>query len=182
AAMPKGIIDEALIQKHEVLPLLKRGNRLFLATSDPTNQHAVTEVRFHAGVNVEVVLVEHDKLVQAIERYQSANDTSLRDAFDGIDDSALDNMELASAAVEDDDNDAESEAPIIRYVNKVLLDAIKIGASDIHFEPYEKSYRIRYRIDGILTNVAAPPSLLAPRFAARLKVMSQMDISERRVP
>src|SRR5690606_2439385 len=91
-------------------------------------------------------------------------------------------MELASAAVEDDDNDAESEAPIIRYVNKVLLDAIKIGASDIHFEPYEKSYRIRYRIDGILTNVAAPPSLLAPRFAARLKVMSQMDISERRVP
>jgi type IV pilus assembly protein PilB len=179
---PKSMLDETLIQKHEVLPLFQRGNRLFLGISDPTNQHAITEVRFHSGMNVEPILVEHDKLLANIERYLSANDTSLRDVFSDLEESALENIDLETARQEDEDDKGESEAPIIRYVNKMLIDAIKTGASDIHFEPYEKSYRIRYRIDGILTSASKPPTTLASRLAARLKVMAQLDISERRLP
>lgn len=178
----KGALDEGLISKHEVLPLGKKGNRLYVATSDPTNQHALTEVRFHCGLNVEAVLVEYDKLLSAIDRYISDNDETLGDMFDGVDDTALDNVDLDMGPSHDEPEDAEPDAPIIRYVNKMLLDAIKRGASDIHFEPYEKSYRVRYRIDGLLTKASSPPGALSSRLAARLKVMAQIDISERRVP
>ena len=181
--IPQKLVDEKLINKHQILPIAKRGNRLFLAVADPTDLHALDEIKFSSGLNTDAVLVEADKLKQAIEKYLSANDTSLGD-MGGLDDD-LDNLDVeavdATADHQDDGGEAD-EAPIVKYINKVLLDAIKGGSSDIHFEPYEKSYRVRFRTDGVLHEVSRPPVNLATRMAARLKVMSQMDISERRVP
>jgi len=183
AMAPKDILDHSLIAKHEALPLIKRQNRLYVAVSDPTNQYALTEIRFQAGCQVEAVLVEHDKLMTAIENYFNSQEESLNDALGDFDDATLDGLDIDRGQPEEDsDSDPENDAPIVKYVNKILLDAIKKGASDIHFEPYEKSYRVRYRIDGILTKVNSPPPSLSTRLAARLKVMSQMDISERRLP
>ncbi len=182
---PRGIVDQKLIHKHHALPLFKRGNRLFVAVADPTNLHALDEIKFNTGLTTEALLAEADKLAIAIEKYLSAEEESLGDALGGLDEESLDDLDIQ--AVDQDGPKAEDtseadEAPIVRFVNKVLLDAIKIGASDIHFEPYEKVYRVRYRTDGILSEVAKPPVNLGIRLAARLKVMSQMDISERRVP
>lgn len=184
-AIPKGIVDAKLIQKHHVLPLFKRGNRLFLAVSDPTNLHALDEVKFNTGLNIDAILVEANKLAKFIDSYLNAQEATLGDALGGLDDDSLDDLDIQ--AVKDsgndgDDVDGADEAPIVKFINKVLLDAIKGGASDIHFEPYEKTYRVRFRTDGILHEVTRPPVNLATRMAARLKVMSQMDISERRVP
>lgn len=183
-AIPDKLVDEKLIRKHHALPIIKRGTRLFLAVADPTDLHALDEIKFNTGLNTDAVLVEADKLAAAIEKFLTAQD-SLNDAFDGLDDSDLDNLDVQavdeSGGGEEKTSEAD-EAPIVKYINKVLLDAIKGGASDIHFEPYEKTYRVRFRTDGILHEVAKPPVNLANRMAARLKVMSQMDISERRVP
>jgi type IV pilus assembly protein PilB len=183
--LPKNLVDTKLIQKHHVLPLYKRGNRLFLAVSDPTNLHALDEIKFNTGLNTDAVIVEGDKLATAIESYLNAQEESLGDTLGGLDDDALDDLDIEAVDEEgggpDDDSEAD-EAPIVKFINKVLLDAIKTGASDIHFEPYEKAYRVRFRTDGILQEVARPPTNLATRLAARLKVMSQMDISERRIP
>lgn len=182
---PKGVVDPKLIQKHYALPIFNRGNRLFVAISDPTNLHALDEIKFNTGLSTEALLVEADKLQSAIEAYLSAEEESLGDALGGLDEDDLDALDI-EAVDEDspagDDGKGEDEAPIVRFVNKVLLDAIKGGASDIHFEPYEKVYRVRYRTDGILQEVARPPINIGSRLAARLKVMSRMDISERRVP
>ncbi len=181
--IPQKLVDEKLITKHQILPIAKRGNRLFLAVADPTDLHALDEIKFSSGLNTDAVLVEADKLKQAIEKYLSANDTSLGD-MGGLDDD-LDNLDVEAVdtnANAGDDSTEADEAPIVKYINKVLLDAIKGGSSDIHFEPYEKSYRVRFRTDGVLHEVSRPPVNLATRMAARLKVMSQMDISERRVP
>jgi len=185
-AFPKGIVDPKLIQKHHALPLYKRGNRLFIAVADPTNLHALDEIKFNTGLNTEALLAEADKLHAAIEAFLNSEEESIGDALGGLDEDALDDLDI-EAVDEDgkqaqDDTSEADEAPIVRFVNKVLLDAIKMGASDIHFEPYEKAYRVRFRADGILKEVARPPVNLATRLAARLKVMSQMDISERRVP
>jgi type IV pilus assembly protein PilB len=185
-AIPKGLVDSKLIQKHHVLPLYKRGNRLFLAVSDPTNLHALDEIKFNTGLNTDAILVEGDQLAKTIDSFLNAQEESIGDALGGLDDDALDSLDIE--AVDEDSDQADDggsdadEAPIVKFVNKVLLDAIKGGASDIHFEPYEKAYRVRFRTDGILQEVARPPTNLATRLAARLKVMSQMDISERRVP
>lgn len=180
---PKDILDQSLISKHEALPLIKKQNRLYVAVSDPTNQYALTEIRFQSGCQVEAVLVEHDKLIGAIENYFSSQEDSLNDALGDFDDAALEGLDIDRGQKEEDNySDPENDAPIVKYVNKLLLDAIKRGASDIHFEPYEKTYRVRYRIDGILSKVNSPPPSLSTRLAARLKVMSQMDISERRIP
>jgi type IV pilus assembly protein PilB len=179
--LPQGVIEDNLITKHHALPLQKRENRLFVAISDPTNIQALDEFKFHSGIATEAVIVEEDKLARAVDQYLDSQGSAL----DDLEDTDLDNIDIDdSSPAEDDDSDAEagSEAPIVRFVNKVLLDAIKAGASDIHFEPYEKAYRIRCRIDGILQEVSRPPVNLASRLSARLKVMSQMDISERRVP
>ena len=180
--LPQGIIDDKLITKHHALPLQKRENRLFIAISDPTNIQALDEFKFQSGCATEAVIVEEDKLNRAVDSFLDKQNSAL----DDLDDTDLDNLEIddnsTSPAEEELDNDATNDAPIVRFVNKILLDAIKSGASDIHFEPYEKAYRIRCRIDGILQEVARPPVNLASRLAARLKVMSQMDISERRVP
>ncbi len=174
------LVKEKLIRKHHALPLFKRGKRLFVAVSDPTNLAAIDEIKFHTGMATEPVLVEDDKLVRGIEKALTDNSAMMAD----LDlDEDLENLSVASG--EDDDQVVEADpedAPVVRFVNKVLLDAINKGASDIHFEPYEKTYRVRFRQDGVLREVAAPPIQLAPRLSARLKVMSRMDIAERRVP
>jgi len=174
------LVKENLVRTHNALPIYKRGNRLFLAVSDPTNLNALDEIGFSAKLATEAILVEDDKLQIAIEKALSDSDTSL----DGLDDS-LDNLDIGGDDSNDRDNEVTSDvddAPVVRFVNKVLLDAINTGASDIHFEPYEKYYRVRLRRDGILEEVATPPVALAPRISARLKVLSRLDISERRVP
>ncbi len=181
--IPQDIVSEDLIRKHHILPLVHKGNRLYIAVSDPTNLNALDEVKFQTGAIADAVVVEEDKLTKTIEAYLDSQGGS---ALDGLDDEDLENLELddTSAPDKDDggDEDGASEAPIVRFVNKILLDAIKGGSSDVHFEPYEKAYRIRFRTDGVLHEVARPPVNLTPRIGARLKVMSQMDISERRVP
>jgi len=175
------LVEEKLVRRHHALPLFKRGNRLFVAVSDPTNLTALDEFKFHVGANAEAVLVEEDKLTAVIEAVLEARETVLG----GLTDSDLDDLDI-SAGEDDAGNDiSESDVddtPIVRFVNKVLLDAINKGASDIHFEPYEKTYRIRFRQDGILSDIANPPISLASKISARIKVMSRLDISERRVP
>ncbi|MBK1721124.1 type IV-A pilus assembly ATPase PilB [Thiocystis violacea] len=178
---PMSLVDERLIRKHRALPLLKRGNRLFIALSDPTNDQALEEIRFNTGLSTDAILVEEDKLNVAIEAALQANDTTNISEFQDAD---LENLELGG---DDDEQRAESdanidEAPVVRYINKVLVDAITCGASDIHFEPFEKFFRIRFRQDGLLREVGNPPLNLAGRLTARLKVMSRMNIAERRVP
>ncbi len=177
---PINLVNEKLIQQHHSLPIFKRGNRLFIALSDPTNFQALDELKFHTRLNTETILVEDDKLTAAIDSALDAADTAMTDLLD----EDLDNLQITS----DDDDQQEDgdvdvdDAPIVRFVNKILLDAVKKGASDIHIEPYEKNLRIRFRNDGILYEIASPPANLANRIVSRLKVMSRMDIAERRVP
>ncbi|MBE8718391.1 type IV-A pilus assembly ATPase PilB [Cellvibrio polysaccharolyticus] len=183
--IPDKLVDEKLIRKHHILPMVRRGNRLFLAVADPTDLHALDEIKFSTGISTEAVLVEADKLAVAIERYLKSLVEGIDDALAGLDDDGLEGLEVSGSTGNDEESPEKSEAeeaPVVRFINKVLLDAIKTGASDIHFEPYEKTYRVRFRTDGILQEVTKPPVNLATRMAARLKVMSQMDISERRVP
>ena len=183
-AIPKELIDSKLIAKHQVIPLIKRENRLYVGIADPSNIRALDELRFSTGIPTEAVIVEEDKLTRKIELLIDSQDDGTA-ALGDLADSDLDNLELGDTerrTEEDSVADATSDAPIVRFVNKVLLDAIKNGASDIHFEPYEKSYRVRCRIDCILQEVSNPPINLAARLSARLKVMSNMDIAERRVP
>ncbi len=183
-AMPLGLVEPGLITKHHALPLFRRGNRLFIAVSDPTNLAALDEIKFHTGINTDAVLVEERALGKALIKWVESQE-SLSDGLEGLDSSDLDDVDISTEGEGrdgEDGNDAIDETPIVRFINKVLIDAIKQGASDIHFEPYEKTYRVRFRTDGILQVVVKPPRNLAPRLAARLKVMSQMDISERRLP
>jgi len=173
---PHEILNVSVAQKHNVLPLFKRGNTLFVGISDPSNQAAVSDLKFNTSLNIEVICVDDAQLTKAIEKWYDSSDSmnnlageSGVEVVDGSDSNA------------DDDEDTAS-APVVQFVNKMLLDAIRSGASDLHFEPYEKTYRVRFRTDGVLHEVSKPPIKLAPKIAARLKVMSQMDISERRKP
>ncbi|MEH6558981.1 MAG: type IV-A pilus assembly ATPase PilB [Oceanicoccus sp.] len=180
---PTDLVDMKLVQQHHTLPLYRRGNRLFIAVSDPTNLRALDDIKFHTGINTDAVLVDDKTLSEAITKYVEANDEPLG-GFDNLDD-GLDDLDIETVDEDPggkDQGGEVDETPIVRFVNKVLVDAIKSGASDIHFEPYEKSYRVRFRTDGILQEMTRPPMSLAGRLAARLKVMSQMDISERRLP
>lgn len=178
--IPDGIRNEKLITKHNALPLFLRGKILFVAMSDPTNLDALEEIQFNTGYSAELVLCDEVSLQACIEKV-------LEDESDALHITDIDADELAGIDVEDgkkdeDNINGEDDAPIVVFINKILLDAIKKGASDLHFEPYEKSFRIRFRIDGILSEIATPPVSLAARMAARLKVMSKLDIAERRVP
>jgi type IV pilus assembly protein PilB len=181
-AAPISLVDEKLIRQHHTLPLFKRGNRLFVAVSDPTNLQALDEIKFHTGISTETILVEEDKLVKAIDQALDSADTSMTDLLD----EDLDNLDISAGdedSAADDGMDADiDDTPVVRFVNKVLLDAINKGASDIHIEPYERSFRIRFRQDGVLHEVATPPVTMATRLVSRLKVMSKMDIAERRKP
>ncbi len=174
--------DVRMAQTRRVLPLHKRGNRLYVATSDPANLQALDEVRFKTNLVVEPVVVEDDKLAQAIAKIAEASGTTLKDI------AALEDIEVAledgspqSSSQSDEESEVE-DAPVVRYIQKVLLDAISAGASDIHFEPYERFYRIRYRLDGILMEIAQPPLAIKDKVASRIKVISKLDISEKRVP
>lgn len=178
--LPRDVLSENLIHKYHALPLFKRGNRLFIAVSDPTNLTALDDIKFHTRLNTEAILVEEDKLAITIESFLESTETSMEDMLD--DD--LGNIEISAgdeAEKNDDDSDID-DAPIVKFVNKILLDAIKKGASDIHLEPFEKIFRIRFRTDGMLHKVASPPANIANRIISRIKVMSKMDIAERRVP
>ena len=184
AQLPEDLVDIKLIQKHHALPLYRRGKRLFIALTDPTNLQALDEIKFHTGINTEAIIVDQKALSAAIALMTESKDAieQLGDLesgqFEELEVEAIDENDRADGDINMDADDT----PIVRFVNKVLLDAIKAGASDIHFEPYEHTYRVRFRADGILKEVVQPPKALAPRLAARLKVMSRMDISERRVP
>ncbi|MEM6710148.1 MAG: type IV-A pilus assembly ATPase PilB, partial [Pseudomonadota bacterium] len=178
----KDLVNDKLIRQHSALQLVRRGVRLFVAVSDPTNLQALDEIKFQTGVTTEAVLVEEDKLQSTIERFLEAKED---DGLGDLGDDDLEDLDMEGYdenAADEDEASAADETPIVRFVNKMLLDAIKGGSSDIHFEPYEKSYRIRFRTDGVLHEVSRPPQALASRLAARLKVMSEMDISERRIP
>lgn len=174
------LVDEKLISKHHAVPLFKRGNRLYVAISNPTNMQALDEFKFNTGLSTEAVLVREDQLDEFIEKAVSAMDTGMDDMLD--DDLENLDIEAGEQETETPDRNEADDAPVVKYVNKILVDAINKGASDIHFEPYEKRYRIRYRIDGLLSEVASPPINIAGKLTARVKVMSRMDISERRVP
>ncbi|RUR16426.1 type IV-A pilus assembly ATPase PilB [Legionella sp. km535] len=183
-AIPANLVNEKLIRRHSMIPLFTRGSNLYLATDDPSKQSSLKEIQFHTGLNTNAIVVETDKLSLLIERLLTAKESQ------GLSDYVDDSNELEGLEISADDEDHEGEvsasvtddAPIVKFVNKILLDAIKQGASDIHFEPYEREYRIRYRQDGILHEVATPPVSLASRITARIKVMSCLDISERRIP
>ncbi len=175
------VIKENLINKHHALPLFKRGARLFVAVADPTNIAALDEIKFQSGLSTEAILVEADKLESAIEKALAEADDSM-DMSD-FDDDDLEGLDYEDAEKEEEDGGSgQDDAPVVKFVNKILLDAIKKGASDIHFEPYEKFFRVRLRMDGILEEVAKPPVSLTPRILARIKVLSRLDISERRIP
>lgn len=175
-------VSEALIKKHHAVPLFKRGKRLYVGVSDPTNLSALDEFKFHSGLTTEAVLLEENKLQELISRIIEEKENEEMGSFDDEDFEDLDLETIDEESKNEDDEAAGDEAPIVRFVNKILLDAIKKGASDLHFEPYEKRYRVRFRIDGILAEVASPPINLATRISARLKVMSKLDISEKRQP
>lgn len=176
------LVKEDLIKKHHALPVFKRGKRLAIAVSDPTNIQALDEIKFATRLATDAVIVEEDKLQKNIEKALEAADGGLGD-MDDEDFEDLDDLEVAEDGAPQEQEDTElDDAPVVRFVNKVLLDAIKKGASDLHFEPYEKTYRVRFRIDGVLQEVAKPPTSLASKIAARIKVMARLDVSERRVP
>lgn len=180
-SIPIKLVSEKLIRQHHALPLFKRGNRLFVATADPTNFQALDEIKFHTRLNTENILVEEDKLRKTIDVALEAVDTSMSNLID----EDLDKIGFADEddrAKEDVVTSDVDDAPIVRFVNKILLDSIKKGVSDIHLEPFEKKFRIRFRADGILSEVASPPISIANRIISRIKVMSKMDIAERRVP
>tara|TARA_R110000737_G_scaffold53907_6_gene75775 strand:+ start:1607 stop:3313 length:1707 start_codon:yes stop_codon:yes gene_type:complete len=182
ALVPDGVRNEKLVRKHNALPIFLRGKVLFVAMSDPTNLDALEEIQFNTGFSTELVLANQKSLASCIEKI-------LEDDNDALDISDMDTEELSGIDVHEERKEEEDniggdkeDAPIVVYINKILLDAIRKGASDLHFEPYEKSFRIRFRIDGILNEVARPPVSLSSRMSARLKVMSKLDIAERRVP
>ncbi|GGB77005.1 type IV-A pilus assembly ATPase PilB [Shewanella inventionis] len=175
------LLNKKLIEKHKCIPLFKRGNRLYIATSDPTNITALEDFQFSLGLHAEAILVEDDKLLNALTKILEEDISGL--GLEGIDEEALAGIEVTDTSRDDEPSgDSSDDAPIVIYINKILTDAIRKGASDLHFEPYEKRYRIRFRIDGILHEVSEPPVNLSGRISARLKVMSKLDIAERRVP
>lgn len=183
ATMPMNLISEALINKHHALPLFRRGKRLFVGIADPMQSHALDEIKFHSNCMVEPILVERGQLMRTIESTLNSMSNTVPDLGGGdLDDLVLENGgddEAESTGIDANSND---DAPVVKFVNKILVDAIKRGASDIHFEPFESQYRVRLRMDGMLRAVASPPMKLASRISSRLKVMSGLDIAERRVP
>jgi type IV pilus assembly protein PilB len=181
---PLDVVNEDLLRKHLLVPLAKRGKRIFVAAADPGNKAGVDEMAFSTGYTIETVLTPYNSIDGAIDRAMAGSSQAFKDLTKDEDD--LENLDF-DASEQDADKDAveasgADDAPVVRFVNKVLVDAIRRGASDIHFEPYEEEYRVRFRIDGVLVTQVKPPRRMAPRLAARLKVMSSLDIAERRVP
>ena len=181
--LQKDLIDLKIAQARHVLPLHKRGNRLFVATSDPANLQGLEEIRFKTNLVVEPVVVENDKLAATIHKLVEASGALLKEAGATMEDLEVDLQESDTGQSATDEENAEVEdAPVVRYLQKILMDAIAAGVSDIHFEPYEKFYRVRYRLDGVLMEMAQPPLVIKDKIASRIKVISKLDISEKRVP
>ncbi|MGA8277082.1 MAG: type IV-A pilus assembly ATPase PilB [Rhodanobacteraceae bacterium] len=183
AQSPARLVKEDLIVQHKALPLFKRGNRLFVGVSDPTHLHGLDEIKFQSNHLIEPILVDARALQRAIEQVINATGPGI----EGLDDAeGLENLELGDTSDADADGgvdtSATDDAPVVKFINKVLVDAIKRGASDIHFEPYEQNYRVRFRMDGMLRSMTSPPVKLNARISSRLKVMSGLDIAERRTP
>ena len=177
--IPKDAVEEKIIRQFNIVPIFQRGSRLFVAMSDPTQVDALDALRFGTRLTVETVVAEHHKIKAVIEKVYAA--TGLSD-FDDMEAVEFDEARPDEEAGTSNLLDGSDEAPVVKFINGMLIKAITMGASDLHFEPYEKSYRVRFRIDGVLQKMANPPIQLSGKIAARLKVMSQMDISERRVP
>jgi type IV pilus assembly protein PilB len=181
AHIPSDAIDRKLIATHKVIPLNKRGNRLSVAIADPTNLRALDEIRFQTGLAVDPIVVEHSKLAPLVAKYAESAAEALKNFtsddinLDFLDEEAVNKADEAAGQEIDD-------APVVKFIQKMLLDAINDGASDIHFEPYEKFYRIRFRVDGILREVATPPLAIKEKIASRIKVISRLNIAEKRVP
>jgi type IV pilus assembly protein PilB len=179
SALPTGLIDDKLMSDSRIVPVAKRGNRLSVLLSDPTDLQAIDRVKFQAQAAVDPIVVEHDKLMRLIERLSQSAGQQLSQLVD-------ESFDVEFAAEEStttiDDSAEVDDAPIVRYLQKVLMDAIHIGASDVHFEPYEKYYRIRFRVDGELREISQPPLAIKDKLASRIKVISRLDISEKRVP
>ncbi|MEI7036139.1 type IV-A pilus assembly ATPase PilB [Fulvimonas yonginensis] len=184
ASMPLSLISEALMTKHQALPLFRRGKRLFVGIADPMQSHALDEIKFHSNCMVEPILVERGQLSRTIDNALATMNATMPDmGGEELDELSLesgdDEGDMASTGI---DANAGDDAPVVKFVNKILVDAIRRGASDIHFEPFETQYRVRLRMDGMLRPVASPPMKLASRISSRLKVMAGLDIAERRVP
>ncbi len=181
-ALPDKVIDHKLMQSQRALALGKRGNKLSVGISDPTNLNALEQVKFQTELAVEPVIIEHGLLVQLIEKLGQSAEQNLNELIGDN----LDNIELPdddSAAASDAIGAADvDDAPVVKFLQKILMDAINMGASDLHFEPFEKFYRIRFRVDGVLRDVAQPPLAIKEKLASRIKVISKLDISEKRVP
>jgi len=176
------LVSEELVRKHSALPLFKRGGRLFVGIADPTNTRALDEIKFHTNLTVESILVDEDRIKRTIDQWLETAD-SLADAV--ADGEGLESLEVSGGEEEISDSGVDAkgdDTPVVKFINKVLVDGIRRGASDVHFEPYETDFRVRLRIDGLLKQVAKVPVKLATRIAARLKVMAQLDIAEKRVP
>ena len=180
--IPKDLVDEKIVRKFNALPLFKRGQRLFVALSDPTRVDAIDAIAFNSRLSVETIVVEDNKLKKRIESVYADTMQSFGSFSDSDLNVDFENPDEDTEEGETKLNDGVDEAPVVKFVNKMLVDAIRMGASDLHFEPYEKTFRVRFRVDGVMQKMASPPVQLASKIAARLKVMSQMDISERRVP
>ncbi|KAA3621862.1 MAG: type IV-A pilus assembly ATPase PilB, partial [Proteobacteria bacterium] len=178
--IPETSIPPEVLRQHEIAPIYERGSRLFLAVADPTDSSGPDAIRFHTNMAVEIILVERSKVARIIAEIASSVDTTLLT----LDDESFDDLEIS--AEDEEATRAETEGdidtPIVRFVNKMFLDAINQGASDIHVEPYERALRIRYRIDGVLHEVPAPPASMASQIIARVKILSRLDIAEKRVP
>jgi type IV pilus assembly protein PilB len=178
--LPLNLIDSKIVTNHRVIALGKRGNRVFVAMSDPSNEQVLQEVKFATGMTMEPVVVEDDKLNVIVRKLTDSSAKGLEQATEDVD---LSGMEMTDGEAQPDAPTEDiDDAPVVKYVTKILLDAINGGASDVHFEPYEKFYRIRYRTDGILYDVAQPPLAIKEKIASRIKVVSKLDISEKRVP
>lgn len=180
--LPLSELTDSLIREHQVLPLFKRNNTLFIALSDPTNSHTLNQIKFHTRQQTEIIIVEDNKLNTTIQFCLDAQETTIADILDeNI--SIIEEEEPLPTQQNQIENSSEiDDAPIVRFVKKILVDAIKKGASDIHVEPYEHFFRIRFRADGILQEIATPPSNMANRMISRIKVMAKMDIAVRRIP
>lgn len=182
--LPRELLSEGLTPESRALPLMKRGKTLFVAVSDPSNLQAIDDLRFRTGLTVEPILVEPDKLAALIHQ---ASEPAQSEGLGNLEGDRLDEFDMAAFEFDDAEPEAEPESPaddtpVVRFVNRMLIDAIRRGVSDIHFEPYASSYRVRFRTDGILHQASAPPAHLGKRLSARLKVMAALDISERRIP
>ncbi|XXG93699.1 type IV-A pilus assembly ATPase PilB [Neisseria sp. Ec49-e6-T10] len=175
-SLPRVEIEDELLLKNHVVPLFKRGNKLFVAASDPTQMNVFRDIGFASGLAVEVIVALDDKLARILELYGQQTSS----AMDGLDEEMLAD-ELPTESLDEEEGGAE-DAPVVKFLHKILLDAINIGASDIHFEPYEKSYRVRFRVDGQLREVVQPPIAIKEKLASRIKVISKLDISEKRIP